>query len=177
MSGNAWESADLSIAYAKDADGCQRGCEERYLWTAPPRPPVEGGVRTRPPTSPPIPCSVRIPLTAGGTESDVEHNLIRILAIGAASAFGIGVAAGPVHADPEPNFIVGTPGNDVLVGTNHRDFIVGRRGEDRLVGRMQDDVLLGGPADDVLRAATPLGLSGRDVLRGERPRPLHRGSG
>jgi Ca2+-binding RTX toxin-like protein len=100
--------------------------------------------------------------------SDVEHNLIRILAVGAASAFGIAVAAAPVHAEREPNFIVGTPGNDVLIGTNHRDFIVGRRGEDRLVGRMQDDVLVGGPADDILRAATPLGHSGRDVLRGGR---------
>ena len=65
-----------------------------------------------------------------------------------------------------PNFIVGTPGNDLLVGTKHRDFIVGRRGDDRLIGRKQNDVLLGGPGDDILRAATPLGHSGRDVLRG-----------
>ena len=97
------------------------------------------GVRTRPPTSPPIPCPERIPLTAGGTESDVGHNLIRILAVGAASAFGIGVAAGPVHADPEPTFIVGTIRNDWLVGTRHNDVILARPGNDFLFGRRGDD--------------------------------------
>ena len=76
------------------------------------------------------------------------------------------LGAGTVNARPEPNFIIGTPGNDVLAGTRHRDFIIGRRGDDRLIGRAQTDVLLGGPGRDILRAATPLGHSGRDVLRG-----------
>ena len=96
----------------------------------------------------------------------MEHNLIRILAVGAASAFGIGVAAGPVHADPEPTFIVGTIRNDWLVGTRHNDVILARPGNDFLFGRRGDDILRGNRGNDVIRAWGPLGHSGRDILGG-----------
>jgi Ca2+-binding RTX toxin-like protein len=96
----------------------------------------------------------------------VGHNLIRILAVGAASAFGIGVAAGPVHADPEPTFIVGTIRNDWLVGTRHNDVILARPGNDFLFGRRGDDILRGNRGNDVIRAWGPLGHSGRDILGG-----------
>ncbi len=96
----------------------------------------------------------------------MEHNLIRILAVGAASAFGIGVAAGPVHADPLPNVIIGTPVRDLLIGTRHNDVILARQGPDLLVGNRGNDVLIGQRGNDTLRAAWPLGHSGTDILRG-----------
>jgi Ca2+-binding RTX toxin-like protein len=92
----------------------------------------------------------------------MKHIKLAAIVVAAGATLGAGTAT----ARPEPNFIIGTPGNDILPGTRHRDFIIGRRGDDRLIGRAQTDVLLGGPGRDILRAATPLGHSGRDVLRG-----------
>ena len=90
--------------------------------------------------------------------------------ITALAAISIGMTAGTAHADPTPNFIPGTPDNDLLVGTRHNDFILARRGNDVLVGWQGNDILRGGGGDDTLRDWRPAGPgqnhSGHDLFRG-----------
>jgi Ca2+-binding RTX toxin-like protein len=97
-----------------------------------------------------------------------EHHMKRNRFIAAAAALlALGImSAAPALADPPPNIIVGTYGDDVLVGTFHKDFIAGLSGDDVLVGARHDDVLRGGRGDDILRDFRPEGHSGSDLLRG-----------
>ena len=82
----------------------------------------------------------------------------------AAIGFPLIAAASPAQADPKPNVILGTSGDDDLVGTHKSDIIVAFQGNDTVTGGRQHDALLGGRGDDVL---TDSGKhSGKDLLRG-----------
>jgi len=82
----------------------------------------------------------------------------------ALAAVGLPLLASPAHADPKPNIILGTPGDDKLVGTKKADLIVGFHGDDTLFGGRKTDALLGGYGDDLL---VSFGRhSGIDLVRG-----------
>ena len=85
------------------------------------------------------------------------------LAVGAVATLGVSETA---RADPLPTVIIGTTFRDLLTGTRHNDVILARQGPDMLVGSRGDDVLIGQRGNDTLRAASPLGHSGKDILRG-----------
>jgi Ca2+-binding RTX toxin-like protein len=93
----------------------------------------------------------------------------KLLAVAALAApLGIALSAGSAHADPTPNFIVGTNGVDLIVGTKLDDYILGLRGHDVINPWRGDDIVRGGGGPDTIRSYAPLGLSGHDIVRGGR---------
>lgn len=89
----------------------------------------------------------------------------KLLALGLATAI-LGGTATVALADPSPNVIVGTLGNDRLFGTRAPDVIYGLLGNDRLFGGQKSDDLRGGRGNDVLRDASTSGPPSVDVFRG-----------
>lgn len=55
-------------------------------------------------------------------------------------------------ADPPPDAIVGTDGNDTLIGTEGDDFIVGLGGNDHIEGRGGSDIICGDDGNDYIDA-------------------------
>jgi len=88
----------------------------------------------------------------------------RAIIASAIAVVGLPLLATSAHADPKPNIILGTPGDDNLVGTKKADLIVGFHGNDTLTGGRKSDALLGGYGDDTLLAAGK--HSGTDLVRG-----------
>lgn len=77
----------------------------------------------------------------------------------------------PRCGSDQPNFISGTPGDDILRGTDGVDAICGFGGDDTIIGLGGNDLLLGGAGKDTIR-----GNSGKDVLEGGRANDILNGN-
>jgi hypothetical protein len=72
--------------------------------------------------------------------------------------------------DNFPNFLRGTPGNDVIDGLSGNDVIGGEGGDDKICGRSGEDRIVGGDGDDEIAGGSEddwlIGGKGDDTLRG-----------
>lgn len=77
---------------------------------------------------------------------------------------------GTAGNDNFPNFLRGTPGDDVIDGLSGNDVIGGEGGDDKLCGRSGEDKIVGGDGNDEIAGGTEddwlIGGKGDDNLRG-----------
>jgi len=104
----------------------------------------------------------------------MRRKVAAVLAVGAL-AIGMLAMASPASAnegdhgrcdEDDPNYILGSPTNDLLHGTLDSDLIIAFAGNDRLVGRGCPDTLRGGRGDDRLNGVEVFTFPAADVLRG-----------
>jgi Ca2+-binding RTX toxin-like protein len=115
------------------------------------------------------PCGQTLNLS--GTSWNAEAQNFEHADINLVTGYGSGTLSSVNTLISQPDFIVGTSGNDcnlsgagcgnhVIVGLDGNDTLTGGAGNDGLIGGAGNDILVGGPGNDVLS-----GGAGNDTFR------------